>query len=180
MLTYLLTGQTREERQRQMNYHILLDFRRISRYAISSLILFSLLATTFTVSYSFAQEAQTINLATNKNSYMPGDVVVLNGTVNGQSGQLVAIQVKDSTGNLILIRTIQTDQNGNFGLQFKIPSTAASGNFDIIASARINGFLVTQTKTMIATVPEFGQIAMPIFAISIMSVMVIFALSGKF
>jgi predicted secreted protein with PEFG-CTERM motif len=138
------------------------------------------MAMTFTVSDSFAQEAQTINLTTNKNSYLPGDVVVLNGTVNGQPGQLVAIQVKDSTGNLILIRTIQTDQNGNFALQFKIPPTATSGNFDIMASARINGFIITQTKTMAATVPEFGQIAMPIFAISIMSVMVIFSLSCKF
>jgi predicted secreted protein with PEFG-CTERM motif len=143
------------------------------------MILFVLLAMTFTVSDSFAQEAQTINLITNKNSYMPGDVVVLNGTVNGQPGQLVAIQVKDSTGNLILIRTIQTDQNGNFVLQFKIPTTATSGNFNIMASARINGFIVTQTKTMTATVPEFGQIAMPIFAISIISVMLIFAFSKK-
>jgi predicted secreted protein with PEFG-CTERM motif len=135
---------------------------------------------TFTVSDSFAQEADTINLTTNKNSYMPGDVVVLNGTINGQSGQLVAIQVKDSTGNLILIRTIQTDQNGSFAIQFKIPPTATSGNFNIIASAKINGFTVTQTKTMIATVPEFGQIAMPVFAISIISVMVIFAISARF
>lgn len=139
-----------------------------------------MLALTFTVSDSFAQEDQTITLTTNKNSYLPGDVVKLNGTMNGQPGQLVAIQIKDSAGNLILIRTIQTDQNGNFAIQFKIPATAVSGNFDIIASARINGFIITQTKTMSATVPEFGQIAMPVFAISIMLIMIMFALVPRF
>ena len=139
-----------------------------------------MLALTFTVSDSFAQEDQTITLTTNKNSYLPGDVVKLNGTMNGQPGHLVAIQIKDSAGNLILIRTIQTDQNGNFAIQFKIPATAVSGNFDIIASARINGFIITQTKTMSATVPEFGQIAMPVFAISIMLIMIMFALVPRF
>lgn len=111
---------------------------------------------------------------------MPGDVVKLNGTVNIQSGQLVAIQIKDSSGNLILIRTLPTDKNGNFVLQFKIPQTATSGDFSIIASARINGFIITQTKTMMATVPEFGQITMPVFALSIILIMVMFALSNTF
>ncbi len=135
---------------------------------------------TFIISNSFAQEYPTINLTTNKNSYMPGDVVKLNGTVNIQSGQLVAIQIKDSSGNLILIRTLPTDKNGNFVLQFKIPQTATSGDFSIIASARINGFIITQTKTMMATVPEFGQITMPVFALSIILIMVMFALSNTF
>lgn len=137
------------------------------------------MAMTFTISNSFAQEYPTINLTTNKNSYVPGDVVKLNGTVNGQSGQLVAIQIKDSSGNLILIRTLPTDQNGNFALQFKIPPTATSGDFSIIASARINGFIITQTKTMMATVPEFGQLAMPVLEISIILIMVMFALSSR-
>ncbi len=134
---------------------------------------------TLTFQDSFAQEGQTITLATSKSSYLPGDTVELNGTVSGQPGQLVGIQVKDSAGNLILIRTVQADQNGNFAIQFKIPITATSGNFDIVASARINGFIVTQTNTITATVPEFGQLAMPIFAISITSIMVIFALSNR-
>ena len=180
MLTYLLTGQTREECRRQMNYHISLDFRRGARYTFSSLILFSLLAITFSISNSFAQEAETITLTTNKNFYQPGELVQLKGTTSGQLGLLVAIQIKDSSGNLIISRVVQTDQNGNFALQFKIPPNATSGNFNIIATARINGFVVTQTKTMDATVPEFGKIAMPVFAISIMSVMIMVAQSGKF
>ena len=146
-----------------MNYHILSDFHKSTRI----LVLVAAFSLGFSgVLDSFAQEEQTITLATNKTHYLPGDVVQLNGTVTGQPNALVALQIKDSAGNLILIRTVQSDQNGFFELSFKIPSSAASGNFSIIASARINGFLVTQTKTMTATVPEFGPLAMPIFGIS--------------
>jgi predicted secreted protein with PEFG-CTERM motif len=126
------------------------------------------------VADSFAQEtAPSIILATNKGSYLPGDVVQLTGATIGQSASLVAIQVKDSGGNLILIRTIPADQNGNFALQFKIPSTATSGNFTILASARINGFVVTQTRTISTAVPEFGPLAMLIFVMSISSFIII-------
>lgn len=129
---------------------------------------------------SFAQEEQSIILATNKDHYLPGDTVQLSGTVTGQPNALVALQIKDSSGNLILIRTVQSDQNGNFGLQFKIPSTATSGDFDIIASAKINGFIVTQTKTMTATVPEFGPVAMPLFGVSLVVGIAVFTFANRF
>ena len=129
---------------------------------------------------SFAQEEQSIVLATNKEHYLPGDTVQLSGTVTGQSNALVALQIKDSSGNLILIRTVQSDQNGNFELSFKIPSTASSGDFNIVASTKINGFIVTQTKTMTATVPEFGPVAMPLFGASLVLGVIMFTLSNRF
>ena len=129
---------------------------------------------------SFAQEEQSITLATNKAHYLPGDAVQLSGTVTGQSNALVALQIKDSSGNLILIRTVQSDQNGNFGLSFKIPSTASSGDFNIVASTKINGFIVTQTKTMTATVPEFGPIAMPLFGVALVLSVVMFTFANRF
>ena len=128
---------------------------------------------------SFAQEEQSIVLATNKANYLPGDTVQLSGTVTGQSNALVALQIKDSSGNLILIRTVQSDQNGNFVLSFKIPSTATSGDFNIVASTKINGFVVTQTKTVTATVPEFGPIAMPMFGVSLVLVITMFAFTNR-
>ena len=118
------------------------------------------------VQYSLAQDDQSISLVTDKNSYLPGDTVQLSGIVTGQQGALVAIQIKDSAGNLILIRVVQADQNGNFSLKFKIPSTAVSGDFGITASARINGFVVTQTKEVSATVPEFGPGSTTVFGIA--------------
>ncbi|MDE1769635.1 MAG: PEFG-CTERM sorting domain-containing protein [Thaumarchaeota archaeon] len=139
----------------------------------SSLFLVVVFTVTLSFSNSFAQESQTITLATDKASYLPGDTVELKGTISGQPGQLVAIQVKDLTGNLIIIRTIQTDQNGNFVLQFKIPTTATSGEFNIVASAKINGSVVTQTNAITATVPEFGPVVPVVLVISILSIILL-------
>jgi len=58
---------------------------------------------------SFAQEEQSIVITTNKDHYLPGDTVTLNGTVTGQPNALVALQIKDSSGNLILIRTVSVE-----------------------------------------------------------------------
>lgn len=80
---------------------------------------------------------------------------------------------------MIIIRIVQSDPSGNFALQFKIPPTATSGNFDISASAKINGFIVTQTKAMTATVPEFGPLAMPVIGISFVLIVAMLAFSSK-
>lgn len=162
-----------------MNYHTLSVFHKKFHRGFLFLAVVTLLALPGILN-SFAQEEQSIVITTNKNNYLPGDTVTLNGTVTGQPNALVALQIKDSSGNLILIRTISSDQNGNFALQFKLPPTATSGNFNIIASAKVDGFTVTQTKTMVATVPEFGQLAMPLFGVSFIMIITLFTFSNKF
>jgi len=162
-----------------MNYHTLSDFHRQNQNRFLSFTVIALLASSGVLN-SFAQVDQSITLVTNKGAYLPGDIVQLSGMVTGQPNVLVALQIKDSSGNLILIRTISSDQNGNFALQFKIPPTATSGNFNIAASAKINGFIVTQTKTMTATVPEFGTFTIPMFGISFILIVTIFTFSSKF
>jgi predicted secreted protein with PEFG-CTERM motif len=119
---------------------------------------------------SFEQTQITLN--TDKSSYGPGDLVSITGTISGASNQYVAIQVKDPSGNLIVIRTVQTDSNGNFALQFKVPTTATSGNFEIDANAKINGQVATATKSIMQTVPEFGSLAGLIIAMSIIGVII--------
>ena len=163
---------------KQMNYHTLLDFHK-SNPKLLFLVPVFLLALSG-ISVSFAQEEQSITMTTSKDSYLPGDIVQLNGIVTGQSNTLVALQVKDSDGNLILIRTIQADQNGNFAIQFKIPPTATSGKFSITASTKVNGFVVTQDKVFDARVPEFGQIATPVFGVSFVFAIVMFGLRFRF
>ncbi len=98
-----------------------------------------------------------ITLDTNKGSYGPGDTVELTGKIANSSHQLVAIEVKDPSGNTIVIRTVQADSDGNFVLKFKIPSAVKSGNYDIIANAKVNGDTIKETKTITATsvIPEF-------------------------
>ncbi len=125
---------------------------------------------------SWAQEDQSIVIIISKSTYSPGDTVNLSGTVNGGTpGQLVAVQVKDPKGNLILIRTVQADQNGNFALEFKIPPTASSGNLNITASARISGFVITQSKTITTPVPEFTSSG-PVLVVGIVLLLIFYTM----
>jgi hypothetical protein len=107
-------------------------------------VLFLLPILIFGVSSSFASNE--IIFDVNKSSYAPGDVVELTGQVKDSPNQLVAIEVKDTDGNTILIRTVQTDDQGNFVLKFKVPSTVKAGKLDIVANTEVNGTTVKESK----------------------------------
>lgn len=139
-----------------MNCHILSDCPSAKPVALALVAMFGASVMVLAIPNSWAQEDQSITISTPKSSYGPGDTVDVTGTVKGGTpGQLVAIQIKDPKGNLILIRTVQADQNGNFALSFKVPATVSAGNLDISASSRINGFVVTQSTGVAMPVPEF-------------------------
>lgn len=158
-----------------MNYHTLLDSLKKNKIKFAVLVLFLGFSGS---SICFAQEDQSIAMTTDKDYYVPGDTVHLSGIVTGQPNTLVALQVKDSDGNLILIRTIQADQNGNFAIQFKIPPTATSGKFSITASTKVNGFTVTQDKVFDAKVPEF-PFAAPIMLASFVSIVLLYRIKFR-
>ena len=109
----------------------------------------------FVISNSFAVSQVTFD--TDKRSYSAGDTVTITGKVINSPNQLVAVEVKDPNGNILVLRTVQTDSNGNYELKFKLPPSAPSGNYDIVANSKINGTMVTGTKTIVQTsvVPEF-------------------------
>ncbi len=138
------------------------------KYVIPSLITLLVLSA---IPNSYSQEeGPSITITSDKDSYLPGDTVNLAGLVSGAQNPLVAVQVKDSSGNLILIRTIQADQNGNFTISFKIPPSATSGKFDITTSTRVNGFVVTQTQVITAKVPEFPLSGVVLFIAGIIPI----------
>ncbi|HJU13252.1 MAG TPA: hypothetical protein VJ792_02210 [Candidatus Nitrosotalea sp.] len=163
-----------------MNYHISSASPRVERKGMAALAFSAILLLALGMPHSWAQEDQSITLNTTKSYYGPGDTVYLTGAVSGGTpGQLVAVQVKDLKGNLILIRTVQADQNGNFGLSFKIPAAETSGDLNITASARVSGFPITQSKIISTPVPEFPS-AGPAFAAGIASIVAFFAvMSGR-
>ena len=87
---------------------------------------------------AFAQSLITFDVDTTK--FAPGEIVELTGTVDaGLEGHPVAVEIKDVDGNLILIRTVTSDSNGEFTLKFKVPSTASSGEFDIVTNVELDG-----------------------------------------
>jgi hypothetical protein len=92
---------------------------------------------------AFSQSLITFDVDTTK--FTPGEIVELNGTVqSGLEGQPVAVEIKDADGNLILIRTVTSDANGEFSLKFKVPSNAAVGEFNIITNMEIDGDTISE------------------------------------
>jgi len=111
-------------------------------FAAISLVFF------FGISESFAQ-GSIISFDIDEKSFAPGKIVELTGNVEQSlAGQPVAIEVKDSAGNVILIRSVTPDDNGNFALKFKIPLTAKAGTFEIVTNVEVAGEAFTETKTV--------------------------------
>ena len=62
---------------------------------------------------AFSQSLITFDVDTTK--FTPGEIVELHGTVqSGLEGEVVAVEIKDADGTLILIRTVTSDGNGEF------------------------------------------------------------------
>jgi len=104
------------------------------------------IVSSFFVSESYAAE---ITIDTNKETFVGGDTVELSGTVaGGNAGDLVALEIKDPSGETILIRTVQLGSGGTFDLKFKLPTSGQTGSYDIVANAQVAGQTVTETKTI--------------------------------
>jgi len=74
-------------------------------------------------------------LSVNTDKLTPGEVVEINGKVpTGMEGKLVAVEIKDSQGNVVLIRTISSDVAGNFDLKFRVPNDAVPGTLSIVTN----------------------------------------------
>ena len=102
---------------------------------------------------AFAQSIITFDVDTTE--FAPGEIVELTGHVDaGLEGQPVAVEIKDADGNVILIRTVTSDSNGEFVLKFKVPSTAAAGEFDIVTNVELDGQSFTGINSEDVVEPE--------------------------
>ena len=100
-----------------------------------------------TIIPAFSQSLITFDVDTTK--FTPGEIVELKGTVDaGLEGQPVAVEIKDAGGNVILIRTITSDSNGEFTLKFKVPNTAKAGEFDIVTNVELEGQSFSETTSV--------------------------------
>ena len=121
-------------------------------------ILILLLLVPLMLTPAFAQSLITFDVDTTK--FAPGEIVELTGTVDaGLEGHPVAVEIKDVDGNLILIRTVTSDSNGEFTLKFKVPSTASTGEFDITTNVELDGQTISGVD--VDDVVEFTPIAEP-------------------
>ena len=106
---------------------------------------------------SVVSAASIISIELDSNTLVAGEIVEINGTVESSlAGKPVGIEVKDSDGEIILIRSITSDSNGNFTLEFKVPSSA-SGNIEIMSSVEIDGQSFSESVSATVAVPELFE-----------------------
>jgi len=95
---------------------------------------------------AFAESLITFDVDTAK--FAPGEIVELEGKVqSGLEGEVIAVEIKDADGTLILIRTVTSDSNGEFSLKFKVPSTAAAGSFDVVTNLDNDGESLSESNS---------------------------------
>jgi hypothetical protein len=92
----------------------------------------------------FAQSS--IQISSDKDVYKPGDTVKLFGTANG--AEKVAIEIQNSSGTPIFLRTVSPDASGKFTISFKVPEDFETGSIKIISTASIADQIMTQTKNI--------------------------------
>ena len=94
---------------------------------------------------SFAEE---VILDTDTN-FKPGQVVEISGEIpDGVPGQISAIEIKNPSGETILIRTVTLDDNRQYFIKFKIPESSEVGNYDVIVNAENDQGVVVSTKSL--------------------------------
>jgi hypothetical protein len=99
---------------------------------------------------AFSQSLITFDVDTSK--FVPGEIVELKGNVGeGLEGKPVAIEINDSEGNIILIRTVTSDIGGDFILKFKVPNNVKAGELDIATSVELDGQSFSESIQVEAT-----------------------------
>ena len=116
-----------------------LDFVKKKKFLGFFIILLSL-----TFSQSFA--AEIIFDSTNR-SYSAGEIVDLTGNIpGGIEGDLVAIEIKSPSGEIILIRTVELGPDGSYSLKFRIPPSGESGMYGISTNVSVEEISETTMK----------------------------------
>ena len=112
------------------------------------------LVATITISQSYAAE---IIFDSTKEVLGPGEIVELSGTIEGGiEGDLIALEVKSPSGEIILIRTVELGPGGTYNLKFKIPASAESGDYDITTNVELVGTKETQPSAGSQTTTSDG------------------------
>jgi len=107
-------------------------------------ILFLLFIITVGFGLSNTSAQSEIFIETDYDSFEQGQAIVITGNAETEG---VSIQVIDPNGASILVRSITTDSDGNFGLEFKVPQNGVLGDYKIMASIILNDLPVISSTT---------------------------------
>jgi len=96
---------------------------------------FFIILLSLTFSQSFAAE---IIFDSTTQSYSAGEIVNLTGNIpGGIEGDLVAIEIKSPSGEVLLIRTVELGPDGSYYLKFRIPPSGESGTYGISTNVSV-------------------------------------------
>jgi len=105
---------------------------------------FFIILLSITFSQSFAAE---VIFDSTDQSYSAGDIVDLVGNIKGGiEGDLVAIEIKSPSGEVILVRTVELGPDGSYFLKFRIPPSGESGNYGITTNVAVEQSFDTKTS----------------------------------
>jgi len=80
----------------------------------------------------------TLSIDTDRSTYNQGNLVTIRSDISGvTSNANIAISVTDPSGNIVLTRSLFTDDTGS--IPFKIPHGTTAGSYKVSASVRANG-----------------------------------------
>ncbi len=99
-----------------------------------------------------------LSVSTDQTSYKHGDTATIKAELHGYgSGQNIAITVKNPAGDVIVSRSIITDDSGTSTVSFKIPDSYQVGTYDVTASADAGGMTYNDTTqfSVEAETPHF-------------------------
>jgi hypothetical protein len=87
-----------------------------------------------------------LSVSTDQSSYHHGDTTTVKAALQGYGqGQNIAITVTNPTGDVIVSRTIVTDENGAADLQFRISDRYQDGTYQVVATAYAGNMVYKDT-----------------------------------
>jgi hypothetical protein len=113
-----------------------------------------------TMHYSYGANKLSVTLSTDKQSYDPGEVVMITGTVSDQSMNgvplaSVSIQVNDPIGNAIHVGWILSTADGHYEDQFIAQNNSMNGGYSIYVTASKPGYVDATAQAGCIITPEF-------------------------
>lgn len=114
----------------------------------------------FTVDYSYGANQLSVTVSTDKQSYDPGETVLITGRVldsslNGVTRASVSIQVNDPTGNAIHVDWILSTTDGHYEDQFIAQDNSMNGGYNIYVTASKSGYVDAAAQAGCIITPEF-------------------------
>jgi hypothetical protein len=114
----------------------------------------------FTVDYSYGSNQLSVTLSTDRQSYDPGEVLMITGRVLDQSNNGVAlasvsIQVNNPNGKAIHFGWILSNADGHYEDQFIAQNDSMSGGYSIYVTASKPGYVDATAQAGCIITAEF-------------------------